>query len=147
MIASGKDSSRDGIRTRLFDLISDMSMHDQRILLKELEERRRQNRRKYPRKLYRKEVVFATEHRAYSEFIRDISASGLFIETISPLQVGQEIKLVLSLPNHERPIKIVGEIVRVTEKGIGVKFKPSSLITEEIIQAIAEQTSSSAPRK
>ena len=140
MTASGKDLDSDGITARLFDFISNMSIHDQRALLKELEERRREDRREFARKPYRKEVVFATDHRAYSEFIRDISASGLFIETTSPLEVGQEIKLVLSLPNRERPIKIAGEIVRVTEKGIGVKFKPPGLITKEMIEDIVEKT-------
>ena len=78
MTASGKDVDVDNVSSRLFELISNMSMNDQRRLLRRLDQKRHPNQRKYPRKVYREQVVFATEHRAYSEFIRDISASGLF---------------------------------------------------------------------
>jgi Tfp pilus assembly protein PilZ len=116
-----------------------MSMHDQRELSDELEQRLSQKRRKHPRKPYRKEVLIAENDRVRSEFGRNISAGGLFVETISPIEVAQEIKLVILLPNYERPIKIVGEVVRVTDRGIGVKFKPGSPIIEDMIEITLER--------
>lgn len=139
MATSGKGIDNGSITARLVDLISDMPIQAQKILLTELEEKLRSNERKHPRKPYLKEVEYATEDRVYQEFIQDISPSGLFIETRSPLAAGQEITLILSLPNHERPIKIIGEVVRVTQEGIGVKFKLSSPIVEEMIETLVEK--------
>ncbi len=139
MTTSGKDTDKGSITARLVDLISNMPVHAQEILLTRLEEKLRMDERKYPRKPYLKEVEFATEDRVYQEFIQDISTGGLFIETPSPLAVGQEIILILSLPSHERPIKIICEVVRATEQGIGVKFKPSSPIIEEMIETLVEK--------
>jgi Tfp pilus assembly protein PilZ len=139
MATSGKGIDNGSITARLVDLISNMPIQAQKILLTRLEEKLRIDERKYPRKPYLKEVEFATEDRVYQEFIQDISTGGLFIETPSSLAVGQEIILILSLPSHERPIKIICEVVRATQQGIGVKFKPSSPIIEEMIETLVEK--------
>jgi uncharacterized protein (TIGR02266 family) len=139
MTTSGKGLDNGNITARLVGLISNMPIQAQKILLTKLEEKIGMNKRRHPRKPYLKEVEFATEDRSYQEFIQDISTGGLFIETRSSLAIGQEITLILSLPNHERPMKIIGEVVRATQQGIGVKFKPSSPITAEIIQTLVEK--------
>ena len=139
MATSRKGIDNVSITARLVDLISNMSIQGQKILLTELEEKVLIDRRKHSRKPYLREVEYATEDRVYQEFIQDISTGGLFIETPSPLAVGQEIILILSLPSHERPIKIICEVVRATEQGIGVKFKPSSPIIEEMIETLVEK--------
>ncbi len=139
MTASRKDTDHSRVAARLLDLVSSMPPHAVETLLTRLEERFRPNKRKYARKPYLREVDFATEDRAYQEFIQDISAGGLFIETRSSLAVGQEITLILTLPNHERPIRIRGEVVRATQQGIGVKFRPPSPIVEEMIRTLVEK--------
>jgi uncharacterized protein (TIGR02266 family) len=139
MATSGKGIDNGSITARLVDLISNMPIQAQKILLTKLEENLRINKRNHHRKPYLKEVEFATEDRVYREFIQDISPGGLFIETGSPLTVGEEVRLILSLPNHERPIKIICEVVRATQQGIGVKFKPSSPIIEEMIETLVEK--------
>jgi len=139
MTTSGKGVDKARITARLLRLISDMPIGQQEVLLQELEERFFVDRRKFRRKAYFKEVDFAVEDRAYQEFIRDISAGGLFIETRSPMAVGQDITLILSFPKHERPIKIVGEIIRATQGGIGVKFKPADPNVEAMIETLVEE--------
>lgn len=138
MGTSAKGMDDDSITARLVDLVSNMPIEAQKILLKKLEDRLGKNKRQRARKPYSREVDFAVEDQVYQEFIQDISAGGLFIQTRAPLTAGQEIKLVLSLPNHDRRIKIVGEVVRATEMGIGVKFKPSSPIVQKMIEALVE---------
>jgi Tfp pilus assembly protein PilZ len=139
MTTSGKSIDNGSITARLVDLISNMPMQAQKMLLTTLEEKLGMDKRKQPRKPYLKAVEFATEDRVYQEFIQDISPGGLFIETRSPLTVGEEITLILSLSNQWRPIKIIGEVVRATQQGIGVKFKPSSSIIEEMIETLVER--------
>ena len=59
----------------------------------------------------------------FSAPIFDLSTSGAFVQTDLPLKIGSEITLEFLLPNHGKPIKITGEIVRKAEDGIGVEFK------------------------
>jgi hypothetical protein len=59
----------------------------------------------------------------FEAFIQDVSSSGVFIKTSRPLLTGQEIALTFMLPETLKPIMATGEIVRVSYRGVGVKFK------------------------
>ncbi|MFH2064777.1 MAG: PilZ domain-containing protein [Pseudomonadota bacterium] len=84
-------------------------------------------RRKYPRKSCFLSVHYATDERAYQEFIHDISTAGIFIETRQPLPIGQNIALTFSLPSRHENIKLNGTIARSTPKGLGVAFVQQSV--------------------
>ena len=66
---------------------------------------------------------FVVDGRAYQDFVRNVGAGGVFIETPELFSVGQEVLLTFSLPNDPRVIKITGEIIRTTPEGVGVEFK------------------------
>ncbi len=68
-------------------------------------------------------VNYAVEGRAYQDFVRNVGAGGVFIETLEHFSVGQTVLLTFSLPNYSRVIKITGEIIRTTPKGVGIEFK------------------------
>jgi hypothetical protein len=55
--------------------------------------------------------------------IEDVSSSGVFIKTSRPLLTGQEIAMTFVFPKTQEPIMATGEIVRVSYRGVGVKFK------------------------
>jgi hypothetical protein len=55
--------------------------------------------------------------------IQDVSSSGVFIKTSRPLLAGQEIAMTFMFPKTRKPIMATGEIVRVSYRGVGVKFK------------------------
>jgi len=74
----------------------------------------------------------------YKDYIKDISAGGVFIETRMPFSVGQEVSLAFPLPNYQKYIKIIGEIVRISPHGIGVKFRMASQDQEAIIKSLLE---------
>ncbi len=67
-------------------------------------------------------VSYATRGVAYEDFLRDISAGGVFIETRALFNVGQSLSLTFPLPGHQKYITVTGEVVRATGNGIGVKF-------------------------
>ena len=69
-------------------------------------------------------VDYATQGLAYRAFARNISADGVFIEAQRPVPEGSDISLVISFVEDRHPIKVSGEIVRVSEKGLGVRFDP-----------------------
>jgi hypothetical protein len=55
--------------------------------------------------------------------IEDVSSSGVFIKTSRRLLTGQEIAMTFVFPKTQEPIMATGEIVRVSYRGVGVKFK------------------------
>ena len=83
----------------------------------------RPQRRERPTKSCLMLVDYAALDRAYKDCIRNISASGLFIETRTPFSIGQKITLTFSSSSYEKPIKITGKIARTGREGIGVRFK------------------------
>ena len=75
-------------------------------------------------------VEYVAQGRAYTEFIRNTSQGGMFIETYWPFMIGETLSLTFSPPNKKRPIKISGEVVRTNPKGIGVKCESNPIIYE-----------------
>jgi hypothetical protein len=64
------------VTARLFEIILDMPFKDRRTLLKEMEAKHSQGRRRFARKPYFMPVDFATPDRAFSGFIQNISSGG-----------------------------------------------------------------------
>ena len=93
--------------------------------LKELEELLDRDRREYPRVPCSIPVSCTTGAGVSKDLIRDISAGGAFIRTSEAFSPGEEITLALSFPNLKEPLKITGQIVWRTSRGIGVKFASS----------------------
>ena len=110
------------VTARLFEIILDMPFKDRRILLKDLEAKHLQGRRRFARKPYFMPVDFATPDRAFSGFIQNISSGGLFIETRETLPVGQQVTLSFMRPKSRDYVKVGGEVVRKIPDGFGVKF-------------------------
>jgi hypothetical protein len=81
------------------------------------------NGRQHPRRNYAKPILYASQDRFYEGRIKDISKSGVFIETADPLYVGQTLTLAIPSAKQNRGLKLRGEIVRIGPHGLGVKFK------------------------
>jgi hypothetical protein len=110
------------VTARLFEIILDMPFKDRRILLKELEAKHTQGRRKFARRPYFMPVDFATGDRAFNGYIQNISSGGLLIETRELLSIGQQVILSFLRPKSREHIKVGGEVVRKVPNGLGVKF-------------------------
>jgi len=79
--------------------------------------------RKYPRRTTLMDITYSSDQRRiFEDFVRNISAGGLYIETNLVTELGQKLTLTFSHPDSSDPIKILGKIVRVDSGGIGVKF-------------------------
>jgi uncharacterized protein (TIGR02266 family) len=126
------------VRGRLFSLINSMTAGDQLTLLNLLEERLYVGKRKHRRKPFSMVVDYAAEDRAYRDYIQNISAGGVFIETRMPFAVGQQVTLSFPLPNQKNYIRITGQVVRTSPQGIGVKFTVVDQEQEEMISALLE---------
>jgi hypothetical protein len=88
--------------------------------------------RRSPRKSFLKPTYFSFENRYYKGAIRNISRSGVFIESDAKFPSGEELKLVVQGSNKLALLK--GEIVHYNLTGFGVKFK-SVLKIEKLPEA------------
>ena len=123
---------------RLFELIKRMPEDEQLALLKELGERFSKGRRKHEREPFFMVADYSTENRVYRDYIQNLSAGGVFIETHMPFTSGQEVSLAFPLPNYKKYIKIIGEVARVTPQGIGVVFKMVNQEQETMVKSLLE---------
>ena len=126
------------ITARLIELIKSMPEDEQRTLLKDLEEKPFEGRRKQVRKPFLMAVDYSTQDHVYKDFIQDISTGGVFIQTHMPFTIGQEVSLTFPLPNYQKHIKVTGEVVRSTTQGVGVKFKMADQDQTAMITSLLE---------
>lgn len=84
-------------------------------------------RRQSPRLNRLIEVDFAVGGKFFRGFISNLSETGVYIDTSESFTVGQEI--IISCPNIDTGgyAKRAGQIVRLGETGIGVKFQPNEM--------------------
>jgi Tfp pilus assembly protein PilZ len=83
-------------------------------------------------------VAYATQNLSSIEYIQDISAWGVFIRTKKPVPIGEDITMTLPpLSGSNSSIKIFGEVVRATSKGIGIKFKMG--IDDSVMKPVIEE--------
>lgn len=138
MASENRRIHESNVTAQLIELIMKMSEDEQRLLLNELEKRLFLRKRKHDRKSYFSVVDYATQGRAYTDFIQNISAGGLFIGTSAPFSVGDELSLGFPLPISYQHIIIGGEIVWVSPQGIGVKFNSVDHDMETMIKNLVD---------
>ena len=97
--------------------------------------------REYPRLPCYLMVDFAAKGKAYRSCIRDISASGVFIETKESFEEEQPVALCFTLTesNETLPFKIKGRVTRIYPDGIGVTYENVTKYQRDIIDALIKK--------
>jgi Tfp pilus assembly protein PilZ len=116
---------RNEVRAFIFGIIDEMSDTEMRKLLKDLEkwQKSKDEKRKYPRKTTLMDITYSSDkRRVFEDFVRNLSAGGLYIETNLISELGQQLNMTFSHPESGSPIKVSGKIIRVDSGGIGVRF-------------------------
>ena len=117
--------AREEVYNNILTIIPTLSFIQMQNLLKILEKWQQSKfdeKRKYPRKKTFVWTECSADTRFFTDFIQNLSASGLFIETQFPFFVGEKLSMTFSFPATDDPIKITGKIVRIDSNGIGVQF-------------------------
>lgn len=132
------DVRRHMLIARIFILIKQM---DKDLLLEQLRRYAHPEfrwTREYPRLPCYLMVDFAARGKAYRSCIRDISASGVFIETKDSFEIDQPVALcfTLSESNESLPFKIKGRVTRLYPDGIGVQYENVTQYQRDIIDAL-----------
>jgi CheY-like chemotaxis protein len=91
--------------------------------------------RQHPRYDCNITVDFDISDWSYEGVIKNISLSGVYIETHHPVTVSSEIILALTSLDDWRHCTIKGTVVRRDAKGIGVAFQGLSLYQQQVVQS------------
>ena len=138
-MAESKSKSDDkDITARLIDRVKNLSTTQKQLLLQELstgQETKKEELRKHPRKKAAVVSDYVVGDRVFKDFIQNISAGGVFIETASCFSIGQSITLTFTFPEYKEPIKITGKIARSNSQGIGVKFSEIDKDLERLLKS------------
>ncbi len=92
------------------------------------------------------QIVYDDGNAFMSGAVVDISDTGVFIETVMPLEPGTEVRLTPLLPEEAGLFEIVGVVVRKQEydldnffnrtPGMGLRFKDISEETRALLHAV-----------
>ena len=118
---------------KLVDIILKLNPEQQVQLLKYAEELPFKDKRKSMRKVCDIPVSYSTQYRIQLNSIKNISKSGLFIETQVPLIVGEEIVMSVNAHGYDRPLKLKGQVVHASRMGVGVEYKEFNRYVAEMI--------------
>ena len=127
------------VLSKLFQTVISLGEEQQLALLQHAEELLLEEKRTNIRKSCTIPINFAAYNRVYSNYIKNISPTGLFIETRRPLIVGDEIIMTFRLEGFEKPLKVKGEVAHATRAGVGVEFSDISPYVEEMIRAVIKK--------
>ena len=108
-------------------------------LLKYAEELLIEDKRNSIRKPCQIPINFASQNQIFTDQIKDISKSGLFIETTKPLFVGERVIMSFNMNGYDRPFKIRGEIVHANRFGVGVEYRQISPYITDMIGTLVER--------
>lgn len=124
---------------QLIGIIKNISEEKQLKLLDLLKQWDEKGKRDHQRKSCLIAVDYSSQDRFFRDFIQNISAGGVFIETREAFQAGQEIGMTFSIPNSQIPFRIAGEITRTSSKGVAVKFRKVTSYQEEILNSLVDK--------
>ncbi len=114
------------VLARLQKVILELPHDHRKILLKQAEDLLADEpediQRSSNRKEYSTYVNFFLNNESHWGLTRDISKSGMFIETYESFSINQEIKIFLPNPDNTKIIEVPAIIARATPDGIGVVF-------------------------
>ncbi len=95
--------------------------------------------REAPRKLCLLSVSWSDKDSIISDSIRNISETGVYIETTEKFSIGQEVAMRVLAPSKFPSDKhFNGIVVRIDDDGIGVKFTRETETQIETIKTIVD---------
>ena len=123
-MASSKNNFNSPTNSRhLTQLIDNLTIEDQRMLARILNNWHDRDQRKQPRTPCSVITEFAVGNRLHKGTMKNISPAGAYIENRPLFPVSQEISQSFFIPNFEIPIRSMSKIIWVGSNGFGVQFK------------------------
>ena len=136
MQASDSSGQRDRqlLIARFFLLLNQLSESELQRFMNRYEQKRFAMLREFPRVACNFALDLAADGRAVNCFARDISASGIFIESCEPFVMGQSVSICFSLDESQLALKLKGRVVRLEDGGVGIKYEALTRYQTEILK-------------
>lgn len=106
----------------LSQFVSNLSLEEQRMLSKLLNEEQKQEHREHPRTRCSIITEYSFNNQTYKGTMKNISLGGAYIASQPVVAVNQRIMQSFFVPNFEIPIRSTSKIIWVESKGFGVQF-------------------------
>jgi len=103
--------------------VRDLTEDQQKEILEILKTWQAGKQRDYQRLEKKTDIDVVVGDRVIQTDIKDISASGIYINTSGKFETNKSVRVVFSVPGIDRPFKLKGMIVRVEQDGLAIKFK------------------------
>ena len=123
MISSDKPFDNPAATKRMADLVNHLSLEEQRILARLLNDWEKRDQRRHPRIPCTIITEYQASSRSYRDTMKNISLGGAFIESTKDLPVNLEINQRFFFPNFEIPIRSNSKIIWTAPIGFGVQFE------------------------
>lgn len=102
--------------------VENLTPEQQEKILSILKEWQKDKKREFQRLKLKSDVDVANDRRVIQTHMRDVSASGIYINTSGRFDLDETVKVVFTIPGYEKPFKLKGKIVRVEEHGLAITF-------------------------
>ena len=123
MTSSDKQAHNPAATKRMADLVKHLSLEEQRILARLLNDWEKRDQRLHPRIPCTIVTEYRASNQSYKDTIKNISLGGAFIESTKHLPVNLEINQRFFFPNFEIPIRSNSKIIWTAPIGFGVQFE------------------------
>lgn len=120
----------DEIIKRVYNLTDDQ----QKEVLESLQSLQKSQQREAPRLRERIDIDAVVDGKVVQSDTRDISAGGVFINTVDTFEIDKSAKVVFTVSGDKKSFKLQGHIVRVDEDGIAIKFKNITPYYQKILE-------------
>ncbi len=123
-MASSRDNLNSPVDSRhLNQLINHLTIDDQRMLARILNNWDDRDQRKQPRTPCSIITEYTVDNRLHKGTMENISPGGAYIANQPLFPVNREISQSFFIPNFEIPIRSMSKIIWVGSDGFGVQFK------------------------
>jgi hypothetical protein len=116
--------------------VHNLTPEQQKDVLEYLNSMQASFKRGYPRMETTIEIDAVVGDKLIKSDVRDISGSGMFINTKWEIDIGKDVRVAFSLPGQDRPFKLQGKITRVEQSGIAIQFKEVSPYFQKILDGL-----------
>jgi type IV pilus assembly protein PilZ len=98
--------------------------------------------RQHPRAPIELKVEYKKLNSFFADYTKNISKGGTFIKTKKPLPIGTRFLFKLTVPKHDRPFEILGEVAwsdgDAEEPGMGIRFIYTDQAQRDAFERVVE---------
>ena len=124
---------------KLFETILSLNEHQQSELLCLAQNMAYGESRRANRKTCTVPINYLVDDQLYTDLIKNISRTGVYVETGKKVPVGAKIIMSFSLQDSKKPLKVEGKIIWCDLRGFGATFTSLTSYQEEMLGVIIER--------